>query len=254
MTTVQEKAPHSETVEVLQRRVAELERLLVEAQRLATVGSLSSRIAHELNNLLTPIISYSTHAIKLEDPALKEKALRKSADCGQRAADLVSGLLGFAARRHSAHEVMRGADLLDSAAALIEWDLKKDAINVVKKYQTDTEVDVVPADVQQVFLNIILNARQAMRPDGGTLTLEVRDDAESVLFFFADTGCGIEQEHMDKIFDPFFSTNVDGQGTGLGLPVAQDIIDEADGSIEVTSKVGEGTTFTVTLPAASRGR
>ncbi|MDP6380688.1 MAG: ATP-binding protein, partial [Phycisphaerae bacterium] len=238
-------------VEVLQRRIADLERLLVDSQRLATVGNLSARLAHELNNILTPILSLGSIAIRYGDEESKDKSVHKSVELAQRGANLLKGLLNFASNTQRNPEVVMATSLTDVAVGLIDWDLKKDGVQVIKEYETEAHVNVISIDIEQVFLNLILNARQAMLPGGGSLVLRVyRHTPEQVAFQFADSGRGIEPENLGRIFDPFFTTNAEGKGTGLGLAVAQEIVEDAGGTIEVESVMKPGTTFTVYLPAA----
>ena len=156
--------------------------------------------------------------------------------------------------------------LMDAAVGLIAWDLPKSGIQIVREYEVSPKVRAVPGRMEQVLLNLILNAREAMRDRGGRLTLAVAP-AETkgyVALKVQDTGCGIPAEHLDRIFDPFFTTRRrsggrrqskeesacgDG-GTGLGLPVARELVRQAGGEIEVESTPGAGSTFTVLLPVA----
>jgi signal transduction histidine kinase len=234
-----------------QRRIARLERSLVETQRLATVGELACRTIHEFNNLLMIIIGRAGEALKHGDGEAREKALRKAVECGQRAADIAAGLLGYAT-----------ADaLMDAAVGLVAWDLSKTGIQLLRQYDSRAAVRVIPGRLEQVLVNLILNARAAMRQRGGRLTVAVIE-AETpgyVALKVQDAGCGIPPEHLDKIFDPFFTTRPrhgnhengqDDRGTGLGLPVARDLVRQAGGDIHVESTPGAGSVFTVLLPIA----
>jgi signal transduction histidine kinase len=150
---------------------------------------------------------------------------------------------------------------MESAVNLIAWDLPKSGIDLVRPYDTRAPVRVVPGKIEQVILNLILNARSAMHGRRGRLTVAVTSDADGVVALkVQDTGCGIPLEHVEKIFDPFFTTrprgndngNGHGQrsGAGLGLPVARDLVRQAGGDIRVESTPGVGSTFTVLLPVA----
>ncbi len=257
------RAAQTETLkaelEEANRRVAELEQALVEAQRMATVGELTARMAHEFNNILMMIVGRADHALKDDDPELREKALVKAVECGQRAAAVVTGILGYARGRQMQSELIAADQLMDAAVNLIAWDLPKSGIQLVRQYETSTAVRVVPLRIEQVILNLILNARNAMKPQGGRLTVAVAPDqtSEYVAFKVQDTGCGVPPEHLKHLFDPFFTTrpqaNGPGEtdhGTGLGLAVARDLVRQAGGEIRVASTPGIGSTFTVLLPAA----
>ena len=244
-----------------QRRIERLEQSLVETQRLATVGQLACFVVHEFNNILLLIIGRAGEALKYGDAAAKDKALQKAVECGQRAADIAASVLGYATARHTEIRTLPADALMDAAVNLIAWDLPKRGIELVRDYRAHAKVRVVQGKMEQVLLNLILNARSAMRGRGGRLTISVApaDATGFVALKVQDTGCGIPPEHLEKIFDPFFTTrprtggNGDGQrdrGTGLGLPVARDLIRQAGGDIRVESTPGAGATFTVLLPIA----
>ncbi|MBE3069778.1 MAG: sensor histidine kinase [Planctomycetes bacterium] len=256
MRAAQDESLKAELEEARQH-AATLEQALAEAQRMATVGELTGRMAHEFNNILMMIVGRADHALKDNDPELREKALRKAVECGQRAADVVASILGYAKGRQMQSQIVAADRLMDSAASLIAWDLPKSGIQLVRQFETTATVRVVPLRMEQVVLNLILNARNAMRPHGGRLTLAVAEGETPgyVALRVQDTGCGIPAEHIKHIFDPFFTTRPktegggDSQrGTGLGLPVARDLVRQAGGEIHVTSTPGVGSTFTVLLP------
>ncbi|MBM4019562.1 MAG: HAMP domain-containing histidine kinase [Planctomycetes bacterium] len=243
------------------RHIERLEESLIDSQRLATVGQLACCVVHEFNNLLLLIIGRAGEALKYGDAAAKEKALHKAVECGQRAADIAAAMLGYATSRQTEVQLVAADDLMDSAVNLIAWDLPKRGIELVRDYETDSKVRVVAGKMEQVLLNLILNARTAMRGRGGRLTVSVTpaDTRDFVALRVRDTGCGIPKEHLERIFDPFFTTreraggNGDGRrdgGAGLGLPVARDIVRHAGGDIQVESAPGAGATFTVVLPVA----
>ena len=246
-------------LEDARRHIARLQQSLVESQRLATVGELACRVIHEFNNILMLIIGRAGAALKYDDPPMKEKALRKTVESGQRAADIAAGLLGYACGRHTESRLMPADALMDAAVGLIAWDLPKGGIQLLRQYETKAKVRVVPGRMEQVLLNLILNARAAMRDRGGRLTVAaaLADTEGYVALKVQDTGCGIPPEHVEKIFDPFFTTrprtngnDCQERGTGLGLPVARDLVRQAGGEIHVASTPGAGSTFTVLLPIA----
>jgi signal transduction histidine kinase len=252
------KSLHDELQEA-RRQIARLEQSLVETQRLATVGELASRMAHEFNNILMMIMGRASNALKSEKPEAKDEALHKAIACSQRGGDIVRGLLVYARGRQAQCRRMAADALMESAAALLAWDFKTVGIELVRQYDTQTAVNVVPGSMEQVLLNLMLNARAAMHGRGGRLTVSVAeaDVPGTVALSVQDTGCGIPMEHLDKIFEPFFTTrprsgqNGDGDGgTGLGLSVARDLVRQAGGEIRVASTPGAGSTFTILLPAA----
>jgi signal transduction histidine kinase len=205
-------------LEEARRQCERLERSLVESQRMATVGQLSCRVVHEFNNILLLIIGSAGEALKHGDDAAKEKALRKAVECGQRAADIAGSLLGYATTRQTQDQAIPADTLMDSAVGLIAWDLPKSGIDIVRQYDTRAAVRVIPGKIEQVILNLILNARSAMHGRRGRLTVAVVPDMDGfVALKVQDTGCGIPPEHLEKIFDPFFTTRPrNGNGTGAG--------------------------------------
>jgi signal transduction histidine kinase len=244
-------------LEQTRRRAERLEQSLVEAQRLATVGQLAGSMAHEFNNLLTLIIGRAEQALKYDDPDMRQKALEKSVEFGRRAADIVASLLGFATGRKDESELIAADALMDAAVRLVDWHLPKDGIQLVRQYETSAKVRVVPVRMEHVLLNLILNARKAMKPGGGTLTLSatLSETPGYVALKVQDTGCGIKPEHTAKIFEPFFTTapngetsEREGRGSGLGLPIARDLARQAGGEIHAKSTPAAGSTFTVLLP------
>jgi len=242
-----------------QSRAAQLEQALVESQRLATLGQLAAQMAHEFKNILMIVMGRAGYALAENDPDLTQKALTSAVECGQRGADIVKGLLTYANGQQAESRVLAADDLMDRALDLIAWALPKYHIQLIRQYETSAHVRVVPVRMEQVLLNLVLNARDAMSPDGGRLTafVEPADTPGYVALRIRDTGCGIPAEHLDHIFDPFFTTRprVDGGGdggTGLGLPVARDLVRQAGGEIHVASTPGEGTTFSVLLPVVDQ--
>jgi len=255
--------PESE-LQTLQHELAEarsraerMEQSLVESQRLATIGQLAAQMAHEFKNILMIVMGRAAYALSENDPALTEKALKTAVDCGQRGADIVKGILLYANGQQMESRILPADHLMDQALALIEWALPKHHVQLVRQYETSARVRVVPVRMEQVLLNLVLNARDAMKPDGGRLTAVVEPDETPgyAALRVRDTGCGIPAEHVEHIFDPFFTTRPRGEapsagegGTGLGLPVARDLVRQAGGEIHVNSVPNEGSTFSVLLP------
>ncbi len=235
----------------------QLRQQLLQAQKLSSVGALASSVAHEFNNILTTIINYARMALRTpHDEAGRTQALEKILKGGQRAAVVINSMLGFARNNSTRRERTDLAALVDEVLILTDKDLSKHRIQVEKKVQGRPHAHVVPAQVEQVLLNLIINARQAM-PRGGRLRVEVRENVRSgmVEILVADTGVGIPPEQLRLIFEPFYTTkepDANGHGgTGLGLSVCRQIIDQHLGRIRVESLVGKGATFTVKLPITS---
>jgi signal transduction histidine kinase len=238
-------------------RAERMEHALVESQRLATIGHLAAQMAHEFKNILMIIMGRAGYALSENDPALTQKALDTAVGCGQRGADIVKGILLYANGQQMESRVLPADRLMDQALGLIDWALPKYHVELVRQYDTSAPVRVVPVRMEQVLLNLILNARDAMHPRGGRLTALVEPDETPgyAALRIRDTGCGIPAEHLEQIFDPFFTTRSCGEaagaaagGTGLGLPVARDLVRQAGGEIHVDSVANQGSTFSVLLP------
>lgn len=238
----------------LRQRVADLERQLSQAQRLLALGSLAGGVAHDFNNLLTAILGYTS--VLREEPSAAPHVLEaldvieKAAD---RASQLTSRLLRFAKSggepqriRVDVHQTLREVvDLLRHAIEKsVDIDLRMEADN--------SQIDGDPGQIYQVFLNLALNARDAM-PQGGTLTLLTETLNEAVRISVIDTGIGIPPQFREKIFEPFFTTKPPEKGTGMGLTLVQSIVRAHGGRIEVDTDKAFGTVFTVILPVAGAG-
>ena len=231
----------------------QLRQQLLQAQKLSSVGALASSVAHEFNNILTTIINYARLALRQQDEAARTQALEKILKGSQRAATIINSMLGFARNTRAQREMTDLAALVEETLVLTDKDLSKHRIHVEKKFHDRPQAAVVPAQIEQVLLNLIINARQAM-PRGGHLRIEVRENARTqmVELSIADTGVGIPPEQLRLIFEPFYTTKEPDEhghgGTGLGLSVCRQIIDQHNGRIRVESLVGKGSTFTVKLP------
>jgi signal transduction histidine kinase len=232
----------------------QLRQQLLQAQRLSSVGALASSVAHEFNNILTTIINYAKLALRPDaDEAARVQALEKVLKGSQRAATIINSMLGFARNNSTQRQPTDLVALVEESLILTEKDLSKHRIQLEKKYQGRPHAPIVPAQIEQVLLNLIINARQAM-PRGGHLRIEVRDNPRTgmVELRVADTGVGIPPERLRLIFEPFYTTkepDAHGHGgTGLGLSVCRQIIEQHQGRIRVESLVGKGSTFTVKLP------
>jgi signal transduction histidine kinase len=231
----------------------QLRQQLLQAQKLSSVGALASSVAHEFNNILTTIINYARLAQRAADDAARAQALEKILKGSQRAATIINSMLGFARNTSTRREPTDLVGLVEEVLILADKDLSKHRIHVDRRFDGRPRACVVPAQIEQVLLNLIINARQAM-PRGGHLRLEVRENAKArtVELKVSDTGMGIPPERLRLIFEPFYTTKEpdgDGHGgTGLGLSVCRQIVEQHQGRIRVESLVGKGSTFTLKLP------
>jgi len=230
----------------------QLEEQLQVSEKMASIGLLAAGVAHEVNTPLTGIASFTQILMEGADPEdPRTRLLEKIERQTFRAAKIVNGLLNLS-RQGSAAGADRGpVDLnavVNDVLALLEHQLQTGKVKIRRDQASQAlVVDGVEHKLQQVFLNLFLNARDAM-PRGGWLSIATRIESSEAVVEVADTGSGIPSEHLARIYDPFFTTKSIGQGTGLGLSIAYGIVREHDGSIHVESSVGQGTRFTLRLP------
>jgi signal transduction histidine kinase len=238
----------------LERRILDLQQQLAQAQKMSTVGALASSMTHEFNNILTTIINYAKLGLRHKDAATREKAFDKILAAGQRASKITTGMLSYARRGSDRREPTDLVALVQEVLVLVAKDLQVHRVRVQTSFEAQPVIaEINGGQIQQVLLNLIINARQAMEA-GGQLTLQVRRSAEGGVgeIEVRDTGHGIPAETLRKIFDPYFTTktaDAQGQGgTGLGLSMAREVIESHQGRIRVESTVGQGTTFILKLP------
>lgn len=224
---------------------------IMESEKLAIVGQLAASVAHELNNPLTGIVTYSHLLLERGTcDETTESAVVKIAGQADRCREIIRGLLDFSRQRKPESVRSDVNTILRGCVALVENQAAFQNIRIRESYQQDLPWIILdPSQIERVFLNMIINAAEAME-GGGSLTLATRLNAESasVEVEFTDTGHGISEENMNKLFEPFFTTKDVGHGTGLGLAISYGIVKSHDGTISVESEVGEGTTFIVRLP------
>jgi two-component system NtrC family sensor kinase len=224
---------------------------LIQSEKLASIGKLAAGIAHEINNPLGAVLLYS-HLVLEDTPpgqphhANLEKIIRETTRCK----DIVTGLLDFARPKEPQRQPTDVHDLLNRCLAFTERQALFQNIRVEKVYAPGLPKIVADSgQLQQVFMNVIFNAAEAM--DGtGTLTLRTSFDParDEVSVAIADTGHGIKEEDKERLFEPFFTTKDVGKGTGLGLAISYGILQKHHGTIEVQSEAGRGATFTIRLP------
>ena len=233
----------------------QLEEQLRISEKMASLGLLAAGVAHEVNTPLTGISSYTQMLLEQADPDdPRTKLLEKIEKQTFRAARIVNGLLTLSRPSHAEAAERAPVDLngvIGDVMSLLEHQLEKGSIKIRRELSTES-VQLIGYEfkLQQVFLNLILNARDAM-PSGGWLTLATRRDNGHVVAEISDTGSGIPPEHLARIYDPFFTTKPSGHGTGLGLSISYGIVREHDGAIHCDSTPGQGTRFTLLFPAAT---
>ncbi|MBE9524644.1 MAG: cache domain-containing protein [Chloroflexi bacterium] len=230
---------------------------IMESERLALVGQLSANIAHELNNPLQGIVTFS-HLL-LEDHQCADTetkfSLEKIVGQANRCRDIIRGLLDFSRQRKPDKTLCNVNDVLHECVSLVEHQALFHNIEVIKHFPDDLPLAVIDtAQIERVFINMIINAAEAME-GSGHLNISTRYSARKdfIEIAFSDTGPGINEENMKKIFDPFFTTKDVGHGTGLGLAISYGIIKGHHGTISVESEEGRGTTFIVRLPVKENG-
>jgi len=237
-------------VEERTRKIREMQSVLIRSEKLASLGELSAGIAHELNNPLTGII---LHASILDRSASLPEDLREDLETiigeAQRCARIVRNLLDFSRKSEPQKTMANINKVLERALDLVKDLSAFHDIKIEREYSPDLPEMLIDAgQMEQVFINMFVNASQSME-EGGMLAVKTGLDPEGkwLLVHVEDTGQGIRKEHLEKIFDPFFSTK-GAKGTGLGLSVSYGIVEGHGGTLEVRSEVGKGTVFLVKLP------
>ncbi len=230
-----------------------LEEQLQQREKLSSIGLLAAGVAHEVNTPLTGVSSYTQMLMgMLPEADPKHALLQKVRNQAERATNIVNNLLNFSrtgsVTEFSEIDIHR---VLDDTLQLLEPQLRRNQIEILRKYDLDSpKVIGNSGKLQQVFTNLLLNARDSI-PEGGRITIgTTANDDDSLVVEVADTGIGIAPENVAKIYDPFYTTKGVGRGTGLGLAVSYGIVQEHSGHISVDSLPGRGTTFRITLPTA----
>lgn len=237
-----------------EQQLAALKQQLSHAQRMAALGELVGTTTHEFNNVLMTILNYAKIGLRNKDEATRDKALDKIMAAAQRAEKITNSVLGLARNRKEEFAPTDLAKILQESLILLEREMQKYRVSVLCEFSEVPPVRAIGNQIQQVLLNLMTNARQAM-PKGGQLLLKITHDpsTKSVDLTVRDSGSGIPRDQLPKIFDSFYSTK-DGPdesgkgGTGVGLSTCKDIVDAHQGRIRVESTLGKGTAFTVRLP------
>jgi len=231
---------------------------LTRSERLASIGRLAAGVAHEINNPLTGVLTFSHMVLKsLPDGSQEKEDVETIIEASTRCRDIVRGLLNFSRQNKPERTLSDLNDVLREALNLTRNQASMNRVNIVEELNESLRHLVIdPNQIEEVAVNLIVNAIDAM-PDGGDLTVHTRsvqeDGAAWTLFEISDSGCGIPASDLEHIFDPFFTTKETGKGTGLGLAISYGIVAEHGGKIAVSSEVDRGTTVTVRLPNTTEG-
>jgi two-component system NtrC family sensor kinase len=229
-------------------------RRIMESERLAHIGQLAAGVAHEINNPLQGIVTYSHLLLERASPENGTRgALEKIVKQANRCRDIIRGLLDFSRQRKPEKRLSSVYRVLEECIALVDNQALFLNIRIVRHLAQDLpQVLMDPSQIQQVFMNMIINAAEAMN-GAGQLALTTRQVPadRAVEVQFTDSGHGIKEEDLDRIFSPFFTTKEIGHGTGLGLAISYGIVKEHKGTITVESEEGQGATFTIRLPVTS---
>jgi len=226
-------------------------RKVMESERLAVVGQLAADVAHELNNPMQGIVTYShllLERLPTDDP--RRGSVEKIVTQASRCTTIVRALLDFSRPKKPEKKLASLCAIVEECFSLVEDRALFHNIEVVRDYtERIPEAVVDPAQMQQVFMNLIINAAEAMAGTGRlSVTTAFEASRQAIQITFRDTGHGIREEDVGRIFDPFFTTKEVGHGTGLGLAISYGIVKEHGGTITVESEVGKGTAFTIELP------
>jgi len=241
----------------LRQQVETLKEQLAQARTTTALGELLGTTTHEFNNVLMTILNYAKLGMRHRDNATREKAFEKILTAANRAARITNSVLGMARKRSASREPTDLKRLVEDSLVLLEREMNKYRIRVETVFEPAPDAVVNGNQIQQVLLNLLINARQAM-VGGGRLLIKLSHDAESdmVDLVVRDYGCGIPADKLPRIFDSYYSTksgpDASGKGgTGLGLSMCRDIIEAHRGRIRVDSTVGKGTAFTLKLPTVT---
>ena len=246
----------------------QLEKQYIQAQKMEAIGQLAGGVAHDLNNMLSPIVGYGEMLLEaMPEKSQHHQSVGQIYSAGLRARDMVQQLLAFSRKQALEMKPIDMNSLLADFKGLLARILREDITLIFHPSDTPVHILADGGQIEQVILNLAVNAQDAM-PEGGKVTITVDDrriDERDVAVFqvpepghygvltFTDTGCGMDRETRNKIFDPFFTTKSRGKGTGLGLATVYGIVKQHNGAIRVSSEAGRGTMFELYFPCANTG-
>lgn len=229
-----------------------LERQLVQAEKMASLGTLAAGVAHHFNNIMGGIATFVDYALTSDNPDLQHRALQMTSEAANRVGEITTSLLTFAERDRREFDLVDLTEVVLTFSQLVEKLLGEKHIKLELHLRAVPVLEVPGSRMHQVLGNLLDNAENSM-PDGGTVWINLYREGNDAVVQFSDTGQGIESKDVPRIFEPFFTTRGTLGGgnkasAGLGLSVVHGIVGELGGTIGVTSKVGQGTTFTIHLP------
>jgi signal transduction histidine kinase len=244
-------------LESIESNLRRLQQGLTRSHRLATLGTMASIVAHEFNNILTPVISYCQLAQQApDDLVLQQKAVAKALAGAERAAQISGSMLGFSSDANQpGEEGCEVESVVQEVFNCLARPPQKDGIELKLGIEPGCRVAMTPVSLQQVLLNLVLNARQVLRDRGGKLWLSAWSEGRWSMIEVADTGPGIPPDLLPTVFEPFVTRRGGGsaassEGTGLGLAVCRDLVERAGGNIGVVRSDATGTTFRIELKRA----
>lgn len=247
LTELDEMARRVETMEEINRQM----QALTHHQRLETIGTMAASIAHDFNNLLTPIMGYSMMSMEMLDESQSDiqENLMEVYNASVKAKDIVQGLADLT--KKGKKEDFAEIDLEELVRSALKVTLPAKPKNVEIKVgfkPTDKRVQGDRTQLSQLVMNMVLNAYDAMREEGGDLLVSTKVTGDEISLSIKDTGTGMDPETVSRIFDPFYTTKESGKGTGLGLAIAAQVVESHGGRIYVDSQLGVGTEFRIVLP------
>ena len=219
------------------------------------IGTLAGGIAHDFNNILFPIIGYTEMTMdSVPADAPEHNYLEEVLKGANRAADLVRQILAFSRKTKHERKAVQIQPVIKEVLKLLSSSLPR-SIEIRQKIASHvSEVLADPTQIYQIIMNLCTNAYHAMYKDGGVLEVTLGDAEDTVILSVRDTGHGIDPLNLEKIFDPYFTTKIPGEGTGLGLSVTKGIVEDYGGRITVESELGKGTVFHIYFPRISEGK
>ena len=246
---LEEMTKRADTLEEINQQM----QALTHHQRLETIGTMAASIAHDFNNLLTPIMGYSIMTMEMvpADQTEIQENLMEVYNASVKAKDIVQGLADLT--KKGREEDFADIDVEDLTRSALKVTLPAKPKNVEIKVgfkPTDKKIKGDRTQLSQLIMNLVLNAYDAMKPDGGDLFVSTRISGDEISLSIRDTGTGMDAETVSRIFDPFYTTKESGKGTGLGLAIAQQVVETHGGRIYVDSQLGVGTEFRIVLPIA----
>ncbi len=247
-----ERRTNAIEAETTKEQLAFVKAQLMQSEKFSAIGQLLAGVAHELNNPLTAVMGFSELLLIREySPDKTRNYLEKINKSTLLCKNIIQKLLAFSRKEESKQKYIQVNHIIESTLELKQHDLKADNIQVVRQLADNMPCTMADFyELQQVFLNMINNAHQAMKMHAGTGTLTIKNtfDEKTMRISFLDTGPGIPKENLQKIFEPLFTTKKRGEGTGLGLSICYDIIKKHKGDIFVASDQGKGACFVIELP------